>query len=219
MKRLFFFFLLSMFFCSSINAQFSLLLEGGANYGKTTFTGAKIPFIIENENILGYYFMIAPYYQVHERVEVGLGLQYSREGYRFDALGDRHAMHLHYAKVIPELRLKVLGPIGILAGINIGYLTAEKFKEGENALFMPVTLFLRHNEFDFGLLAGLNISIAQINLSIKYNYGLQAIDTLRIPNRDGNIEETFLKNRFLQVGLGYRIDFKISYIVLTTTYL
>jgi hypothetical protein len=209
MKNLSLILIFSVAFFFSINAQFSVLFHGGINYGKTTQIGSDVQEIHRNQSIVGYFLAAAPNYQLTNLIQTGVEFQYSLEGYRTQSFGIDFSTHLHYIRVIPQVQLKVFRPLHFLIGANLGYLGSHTVKS-PNVERTSIPSDFAHDKFDFGLLTGFNLNIKGVNLSLKYNYGLKSIDNIsfghQLPGPGAGID---LKNRFLQVGLGYRIDFKI----------
>jgi hypothetical protein len=116
---------------------------------------------------------------------------------------------LHYIRVIPELELEIFGPVSVFGGLNLGYLAVESVVDKETSISLGENLDFTKST-DVGVLGGVNINIAGLNLSLKYNYGLRDINSLKWTDHDGWIVDNIaFKNRFLQIGIGYRIDFKI----------
>jgi opacity protein-like surface antigen len=209
MKSFFLGMTLSLVFICNAGAQFSLLVEGGANYGKTKIFNEDLGNLISNDEAVGYFFSVVPKYQLTNLFKVNLELQYSLEGYESMNFGPPAIADLHYIRVIPELELKILGPLSVFAGINIGYLAVENIVSKDNQASLNNAVKFS-KDVDFGILSGLNVNIVGFNFSLKYNYGLRDINNFNWTDHDGWIIDAITtKNRFLQVGVGYLIDFKI----------
>ncbi|GLR15760.1 hypothetical protein GCM10007940_03750 [Portibacter lacus] len=184
------------------------MIEGGANYGKAKLTKNDI---LNNENILGYYISGIPKYKLTNRFTLQSEFQYSVEGF---GLGDGYSPHpidqkhnLHYIRIKPELELGIMGPFSVIGGLNYGYLAFATIQNGNSS--SKVSKGTYDND-DLGILAGFNIALYKFNIAFKYNYGVASIFDLNLTDIQGSdLGQVKAKNRFLQVGVGYRIDFKI----------
>ncbi|GLR15762.1 outer membrane beta-barrel protein [Portibacter lacus] len=197
MKRLIFSLVLSFVTISFCTGQISFLVEGGANYGKATLSKNDL---IKNDNIIGYYLSGTPKFNLTNRLALQSEFQYSLEGYGFNGISGQTKNNFHYIRVIPGVELKIVGPLRIIAGLNYGYLALAKTQDGD-----PISKGAFEKN-DVGLLAGINLTFSNVNIAIKYNYGMNSISETQLTDFEGKNLDLKTKNRFLQVGVGYLLE-------------
>ena len=133
--------------------------------------------------------------------------QYSLEGYESDGILGHLEHNMHYIRFIPGLAVRIIGPLNLIGGMNFGYLALVDGGKERNRFTFSREFY---RKTDLGILAGFNIEVAKINLVIKYNFGLVSIsDNANTVQYFMGPLKIYAKNRFLQVGLGYRFDFNI----------
>ncbi|GLR15761.1 outer membrane beta-barrel protein [Portibacter lacus] len=200
MKNLLLTIIVSLISISVGFSQYALQIEGGVNHGKVAVTQTDI---YQHENITGGYLSLMPQYSLNNRMNLRSEFQFSIEGLGFEN-GYKH--NLYYVRVIPGVELKVLGPLSVLGGLNIGYIATTGGCTGGSSFKIPKGTY---KSSDLGLLTGINYTMNKFNLAVKYNFGLTSIIDINVTDVEGIVVDQGLgKNRFLQVGLGYRIDFK-----------
>jgi len=188
-----------------LSSQISFLFEGGANFGKAQASENEL---FKNENIVGYYLAATPKFSLTNRLRAFGEFQYSLEGAEstyFEPSQEMLSYRQHYIRAIPGLEMKLTGPVSVLAGLNVGYAAIELSGSSTGSTAInPEFRFLKR--LDYGLLTGLNINVLGLNIAVKYNYGLRDLNDINYTDINGNIIENIqLRNRFLQVGVGYEL--------------
>ncbi|WP_235296162.1 outer membrane beta-barrel protein [Portibacter marinus] len=201
MKRFVLSIWLFILFIGTSYAQFSLLVEGGGNYGKASVFETNI---LEHDNILSYYMGVIPKFALTNNIKAVAEFQYSREGANIqNGTDEDFKIRQHYVRFIPGIDLRIAGPISLLGGLNIGYAAAQTIRQ-DGVLITSNDRVEQFERSDYGLLLGANANFSGLNFSIKYNYGFRNLNKVDITDQDGNnIDDVSVKNRFLQVGVGY----------------
>lgn len=194
----------SMFTIGTACSQFSMLLEAGGNYGKSSITKNEI---IDHTNITSYYLAAVPKFGITKRLKVIGEIQYSLEGSQLEFVSfgfpTTSSYRQHFFRLIPGLQLKVIGPLSLIGGLNIGYAVLETW-ENHDGMQEVNENFRGFKKGDFGTLLGINLNVSGINIIAKYNYGFKNLSSITWTDSDGNsLDDLVVKTRFLQVGLGY----------------
>ncbi len=200
-------------FSGFASAQIDLILEAGGNYGQSKLLNKHdVELVFDHNNIMSYYVSAIPKVELLNKLTAFAELQYSVEGLNNQKKDDHPAIQesfderFYYFRFIPGAELKLLGPFHAIAGLNFGYAFVQTIGDSDGWSVVNSNFNLRKRN-DYGLLLGVNFKIKKINLAIKYNYGLNDINNLTYTDIDGNfLEGISVKNRFLLIGIGYKLS-------------
>ncbi len=187
-------------FSYTINAQLSLILEAGSNFGKSEFQ--NLPHI-ETLNKYGFYFAAIPSLNLPGNFAANAEIQYSQEGFHAGNETTWDAKY-HYLRIIPELEYQFLELIGLYGGVDIGINVGEEVKNPGQGNWLKNSDFIKNN--DLGLLLGVRVEIRKLSFDVKYNFGIKDINSITYTDIEGfPIEGVTQTNQVLQFGVGYRI--------------
>lgn len=199
MKNLLFILILSTT-SLQLTSQFSLILEGGANYGNSKFSEIDL---IETDPVYGYYFAVIPSIDVMKNFNLNLEAQYSLEGFH-GANENTYDSKYKYIRFIPAVEYTILDLVSVFSGVDLGYNISESIRMNDGDWIKPFAgKFIK--DFDGGVLFGVRVEVKKLSFVIKYNYGFININELTFTDNEGNpIVGATQQNRVLQFGLGYR---------------
>jgi hypothetical protein len=198
-KILFSVFAFFFFQTAGLNAQFLFEVGAGANIGRTQFV--NLPFVADPA--VNYFAGIRPAFQLGERWNVGVGLQFSQKGHASAANGDfiTNGMRLRFIDFLPSAEYRFLSFMSVYGGVNFGYMLTAQWKLQEQWTEPVVDLL---NPVDFGVLLGLRLYYQHFYFGAHYNRGLVSLDTRTYTDENGNeIEGTKMLLENVQAGVGY----------------
>ena len=203
MKKIIGLLLLAFTMLESANGQISLNFSGGMNYSNWKFRNAGD---ISSEPRSDYFFGIAPSYELNSKLRFLIDFQYSRKG-----LGNINNLNqdfrFSYIDILPEIECKLLPYLILGMGMNYAFKVNEEFKiSGED--WEKTADFVEFvNLFDLGITGKIKTEYKNIFAFARYNLGLIDISNLEYADINGEISDSDLFNRNLQIGIGYRLDF------------
>ena len=164
---------------------------------------------VDPSSRIGYFVGIAPVFKFHDKIQFQIDCQYSLKGYNpgntIYLKGSEYSYT--YLDIIPELNFYVLKPLSIGIGVNYGVKTDERFKvEGDSWLNAGVENTAV--DFDYGLTAKLKFDYENMFVFMRYNWGLQDLTDLNIGLSYVEVVDADLRNRNLQIGIGYKLNVK-----------
>jgi len=196
--------ILTITFCislSTLSAQFSFGVEAG--YNRSTLTDdfpADFTTSIDISEKDGFYFGLTPTFSLTKKLSLLAEVQYSQEGHKVN-LTDGQFKNIRL-RILPQLEYRLIKPLGLLAGLNVGFQLSELAKVGENPWEDTVTSSLSSN--DAGFTVGARIHVNKFHITARYNQGLKNINELTFTDMNGNpIGEVALKSQHYQIGIGY----------------
>jgi opacity protein-like surface antigen len=209
MKRVTLFFLLFAATMSSASAQFKLGIKAGANFADLSTPD----FLDDREDIsaitLHWHAGLTTRQSISDRFQLGAELLYSIKGFQenadFNVLNEmKTTLSLHYLSLPAMVYFTPNEKISLGAGINLGYLLDAQVKMGDDKNDVSS---IYDQEFDVGLNLGFQFNVTpSLFLDARYQWGLTAVTDLTFTDENGfPIGEGALKNRVLQVSLGYFI--------------
>ncbi len=188
--------------------QISLKFSAGLNRSNCKFG----PFaVITQKARTGYFFGLTPAYQINHTVHVQMGFQYSQKGYRIEAQKTYPPFEYRYTylDILPEIDFSLLKSVSLGIGVNYGIKLNEQVKN-DNGEWLHPYLIETIRSTDFGLTGKLEVNHKSIFGFIRYNIGVINISN-NIEIRDISGKKIGLLkqlNRNLQIGVGYKLDFK-----------
>ena len=158
---------------------------------------------------MGYFFGVAPNYQINDKLRFQVDFQYSLKGYTTAFESDLLPSNFRftYFDIIPEIEYYFIENFALGLGVNYGIKMNEQFKIRDED--WSESEYESVNSSDFGLTGKLKVDIKNFFGFVRYNIGLK--DIADVTFTDGNgliIEDAKQLNRNLQIGIGYRLNFK-----------
>lgn len=202
-------FLLTFGITEPIFGQMGLSFSAGVNNSNCTFkkfeeTTPKARF--------GYFFGVAPSYQISKKMLFQVDVQYSLRGYDIDNENNPtvSGVRYRYLDIIPEVEFSIHKYLALGFGANYGIKLNEQFKTNENGNWSTVSDGLEViKSTDFGLTGKIKANYKNIFGFVRYNLGLKNISDLTFTDSNGqNIEDAKQLNRNLQIGVGYTFNLR-----------
>lgn len=200
-------FLLAFGITESMYGQINLNFSSGMNYSNCKFEEFEG---VSPQGRFGYFIGIAPSYQISEKIQFQVDFQYSLKGYdtanesNFIASDFRYA----YFDIIPEIEYYFIENLALGFGVNYGIKINEQFKIG-NEDWSNSGDYETINPIDYGLTGKLKFNYKNLFGFVRYNIGLNDIADVTFTDRNGqSIEDAKQLNRNIQVGIGYKLNFK-----------
>lgn len=189
-------------------SQMKLNFSAGVNHSNCVFENLEF---IDTSPSWGYFLGIAPAYQLSEKIQFQLDLQYSRKGYQYtDPLSSTYEYGFSYFDIIPEVSYKLFDFLAVGLGVNYGLKLNEEYKMGDEDWFDTSHIGLIKST-DFGLTGVLRANYNNLFGFVRYNVGLKNINDINYTNEYAQIITNVKQsNRNLQVGVGYTLDFTKS---------
>ena len=187
-------FVLSLFIMGplSLMAQFSIGLQGGANFSKMDFTNNQSYRLTEIDHNLGYIGGIVLQFMGEKHAGVQAEINYSQRGWvENDTTG---ADHFKYKNQMDYIEMPILTYINIGGGklrglFNIGpyvgyalnrKITTQNMNTGTSDTEEYIFNSNKDNQFDFGLMTGAGMEYhmnhGKISAEARYTVGLGDID-------------------------------------------
>lgn len=158
---------------------------------------------------LGYFVGIAPNYRINEKIQFQIDFQYSLKGYDTGTENDLLPSEFRYGylDILPEVEFHVKRHLALGAGINYGRRLQEQVKISSGDWSEPIVETI--NSSDFGLTFKLETNYKNVFGFARYTIGLKNVNTGIFTDENGRtIEDARQSSRNLQVGIGYKLDFK-----------
>ena len=100
------------------------------------------------------------------------------------------------------MEYRLIKPLGLLAGLNVGFHLSEFTKFGEDSWTETINSFI--SDDDLGFTAGTRIHLNKLHLTLRFNQGLKNINELTFTDVNGTPQESItFKTQHYQIGIGY----------------
>jgi hypothetical protein len=201
--------LLSTGLVFSSYAQIKLGIKAGANFAD--FSNQLVLPGLEDISAMTTHWHagLAAQKSLSDRFILSSELLYSIKGFQeatdFNVSNDiKTVLSLHYLSVPVLLNYKPLDKVSLGAGIELGYLMDAQVKMGDDKNDVN---FIYDRDFEWSLNLGFRFNISPaLFLDGRYQWGLSPVSELFFTDPNGEpLQEATLKNRVLQVSLGYFI--------------
>lgn len=202
-------FLLAFGINESMFGQINLNFSSGMNYSKCKFEEFKGG---SPQGRFGYFIGIAPSYQIRKKIQFQVDFQYSLKG--FDTANETNLTALEYKyayfDIIPEIEYYFIENLALGLGVNYGIRINEQTKIGDEDLSNS-GYYQWTKPTDFGLTGKLKFNSKDLFVFVRYNLGLKDIGDVIFTDETGQIiEDEKQFNRNIQIGIGYKLNFKKS---------
>jgi hypothetical protein len=135
-------------------------------------------------------------------------LLYSQKGYKSNTQGQLQVLsdqRINYFEAIPELNIKIYGPISVGFGGALAFKMSEKIRIGDSDWAKAEPSQFKNS--DVSLTGKVKVTIGDLFFQARYIYGLSNVSTLEFTDPNGNPldvnEDAFFNNRTLQLGVGW----------------
>lgn len=183
-------------------SQLSVSPIAGANITKVRFTEG--PF--KSDVALWYLIGMQAAYGISERVSGGLGLHYSVKGYNEDGKGPTllSKSRLQYMEAVPFLEFRTMPSLGLLAGVGVGYLANESYKENGD---WHEPAFELAEKWDISAMLGARYYFNHAFLALTLNHSIASVLDYRYIDNEGELAgKTY--NQVLMFAVGYNFHLK-----------
>jgi len=151
----------------------------------------------------GYFVGISPSYVINEKAKLVFDLQYSRKGYIVKVTELTNSEYRYsYFEIISEIEYNPVKPIVFGLGISYAYRLNEETK-ARSMDWISTRDFEFIKSSDFGITGKVKVFYKNIFGFVRYNFGLKDISNLTFASPSGNVADFSLRNRNLQIGVGY----------------
>jgi hypothetical protein len=186
------------------NAQLSIGPIAGLSLSniKNTFD-----FSVDYKPVLRYFAGAQVQYASSERFSIGLTAQYSAKGFGINLDASPFTEYrLDYFEIVPFAEYKPVKAIGVILGVNLGYLTGTLVKSEDNWINIDYGLV---EKWDVGALVGVRYYFKNMYAGLSYNRGILPISDIELTNENGeSLGEAKQFNKSLQLGVGYNFHLK-----------
>ena len=189
--------------------QLSLNFSAGMNNSNCRFEEFK-GLSESPEARLGYCFGVGPEYEISKKIHVQVDFQYSIKGFDTGTGSNLvpSGFRYQYVDIIPEVEFHFLQYLALGLGVNYGVKVDEQIKISDGDWSEPFVKTI--NSTDFGLVFKVEANFKNIFGFVRYNTGLNNIAEGLLTDDNGLlIEDAKQLNRNLQIGLGYKLRFKL----------
>ena len=201
--------LLSAGLVFSSYAQIKVGIKAGANFAD--FSDPVVPPGLEDISAMTTHWHagLTAQQSLSDRFILSSELLYSIKGFQeapdFNVSTDiKTVLSLHYLSLPVLLNYQPIDKVSLGAGLELGYLMDAQVKMGDDKNDVN---FIYDKEFELSLNLGFRFNITPaLFLDGRYQWGLSPVSELVFTDPKGEpLEETSLKNKVLQVSLGYFI--------------
>lgn len=194
-----------------VKAQMHLGFKGGVNYVNNVIVNSPNGNNGDNQYRLGYHVGLFGEIEVKNNLSLRPEILFSNKGFKFDGQANAQPsgggnLHLNYINLPFLVGFEIIDDLTLTFGPEVGYLISAKSKLESETIDVKS---IWDNDFDFGLLAGVNYSINEkLEIEIRYIHGLSSV-TGNIEITDGNglpIDNNVkFQNRAFQLSASYKL--------------
>ncbi len=186
-----------LLFSGTALCQFSIEFQAGLNHATCKFQ----EHAINSDHVQrGYFVGFSPRYKINEKFDFVGNFQFSQKGFWYAKNDETLDMQHRYSYIdlIPEIEYSLFKFLKIGAGINVAHIIKTETKR-PNENWQDSGIFLI-KKADLGWTSKIVGTYENFSCFIRYNSGLTNISHFRLSN-------FHRKNRNLQIGMGYTIEF------------
>jgi hypothetical protein len=156
--------------------------------------------------VLRYFAGAQAQYAFNERFSAGLAAQYSAKGFKVDLDESATKTRLDYFEIVPFAEYKPVKAIGVILGVNFGYLT-EALVKLEDKWVKPDFDF--YEKWDVGALVGVRYYLKNMYAGLSYNRGIMPVSEIQFTDEQGELLSKAKQfNKSLQLSVGYNFHLK-----------
>jgi Outer membrane protein beta-barrel domain len=185
-----------------IFGQFAFGVSAGINLADAKFTNIEG---IDPLTVVCPFGGIDAGYALNSKLSLVADLQYSQKGYRLehDAPIDDTKLRYSYIDIIPQMECRLIEPVSVAIGFNIGFNIGEAQKIGDGD-WIDLEKYDAVTSTDFGLAATVKGYIKDLFLFVRYNHGLKNVVNVTYVDINGQtIPDVKQKLSHIQIGAGY----------------
>ena len=202
MKKSILLFFISFFLTHGIFGQFSLGMAAGINLADVKYTNIEG---IDPMTVVYPFGGIVAGYSRSSKLSLVADLQFSQKGYRLehDEPIDDTKLRYSYIDIIPQVEYRLIEPLSVAVGFNIGFNIGEAQKIGDGD-WIDLEKYDVVTSTDFGLAATVKGYIKDLFLFVRYNHGLKNVLNFTYTDINGQaIPDVKQNHSNIQIGAGY----------------